>query len=70
MFKISSKVNRIADDIVNSDGYSYVYDPEHKKRVPLGYHKTERGWSNNPSDLKEEPYSYGVGGPMMPPSST
>jgi hypothetical protein len=57
MIRSSSKIERIADSVVNSHGSSYIHDPQHTKRVPAGYHKTNRGWSNNPLDGMKETLS-------------
>ena len=53
--KIARKLLLIAKELISSENYDYVYDPEHKKRPGSGYKQTPKGWSRKDKENGKEP---------------
>jgi hypothetical protein len=63
--RLQSKINKMADQILRkAEGYSYIYDPEHRNKPHGNYWETEKGWSNDP---KHDPKNQQQ--PVQPPQS-
>lgn len=49
---IRSRMLKVANNIIAD--YDYVYDPQHEKNPGGGYQRTEKGWSKDKTDRKNQ----------------
>lgn len=43
--RIVKEILLVAKELLASEGYQYIYDPEHKKHPEGGFKRTPKGWS-------------------------